>query len=254
MDYSIIIPAFNEERWLPRTLKSLAAAIPSLPGAGEVIVVDNNSTDRTASVAASHGARVIFEPVNQISRARNTGARAALGRSLIFLDADTTAPAALLREALLALQSGRVAGGGAALIMDRPTGPGGALLVTIWNRLSARLKLAAGSFIYCRRDAFKEIGGFSERVYAGEEIFFSMALKRWAAQRGMAFRVLTSHPVVTSARKFRWFGEMRLLGAALLFLLFPAAIRSRALCGIWYKRPDDSSPRLNPAPHPPPAG
>ena len=41
----------------------------------EVVVCDNNSTDRTAEIARAAGARVVFEPFNQIARARNTGAR-----------------------------------------------------------------------------------------------------------------------------------------------------------------------------------
>jgi glycosyltransferase involved in cell wall biosynthesis len=81
VDYSIVIPAFNEEEFLPATLAAVRAAMAAQTGAcGELIVVDNNSTDRTAAVARSLGAQVVFEPVNQISRARNCGAAAALGR------------------------------------------------------------------------------------------------------------------------------------------------------------------------------
>lgn len=237
MDYSIIIPAFNEERWLPATLKNLLSIMPDLPGEGEVIVVDNNSTDRTAEIAHRMGARVVSEAVNQISRARNAGARAAKGRFLIFIDADTIAPRALIENALRALRSGHALGGGSTLVMDRPLRWPGRLIISAWNRVSTLFQLAAGSFVYCRRDAFDAVGGFSEEVYAGEEIFLSAALKRWGARHGFKFRVLDSDPVVTSARKLDWFGEIRLLGAALLFLFFPAAIRSRALCGIWYQRP-----------------
>jgi len=82
--YSIIIPAYNEEDWLSRTLSALDEAMGTLSLRGEVIVVDNNSSDRTPQIARQHNARVVFEPVNQISRARNTGARAAKGRYFIF--------------------------------------------------------------------------------------------------------------------------------------------------------------------------
>jgi len=75
-DYSIIIPAYNEEALLPRTLRSLRRAMERLPEyEGEVIVTDNASTDRTAGVAAAHRARVVHEPHRQIARARNAGAR-----------------------------------------------------------------------------------------------------------------------------------------------------------------------------------
>ncbi len=241
MDYSIIIPAFNEERWLSSTLRNLNETMGHLPGRGEVIVVDNNSTDRTSEIARRMGARLVFEPVNQISRARNAGALAASGKHLFFIDADTIAPRALLENALRALRTGRALGGGSTLVMDRPLGFVGRMGIFAWNTLSKMLRLAAGSFIFCRRDAFDDVGGFSEKVFAGEEIFFSLALKRWGKAHGLKFRILSSDPVITSARKLDWFGEFRLFSAAVLFLLFPAAIQNRDLCGIWYKRPKNSA-------------
>ena len=86
---SIVVPAFNEERLLPGTLDSINAAAQAFDAAGgwELIVCDNNSTDRTAEIARAAGARVVFEPHNQISRARNTGAAAATGEWLLFVDA-----------------------------------------------------------------------------------------------------------------------------------------------------------------------
>ena len=75
--YSVIIPAYNEEKWLPKTLAALSKAMAEIDCPGEIIVVDNNSSDHTAEVARQSGAIVFFERVNQISRARNTGANAA---------------------------------------------------------------------------------------------------------------------------------------------------------------------------------
>ena len=87
IDYSIIIPAYKEEEYLPDTLESLKAAMDHLSGLrGEVIVTDNNSTDRTAVVAQKYGARVVFEEHRQISKARNTGAKNALGKYFIFIE------------------------------------------------------------------------------------------------------------------------------------------------------------------------
>ncbi len=237
MDYSIIIPAFNEEKLLPETLRDLRESMRDLPGTGQLIVVDNNSTDRTAEIARKHGAEVVQEPVNQISRARNTGARASLGRYLIFIDADTRAPRALIESAIRALRTGRVCGGGAAVQMDKPLGKIGCGIVAFWNWVSSTFKLAAGSFVYCTRQGFEEIGGFSERVYAGEEIFFSQRLKKWGVEKGLQFRILSADPVITSSRKIDWFGEFRLLQTAILMVVFPAAIYKRSACSIWYTRP-----------------
>src|SRR4030065_256939 len=100
IDYSIIIPAYNEQELLPATLQSVQQAMAVQELAGEVIVVDNNSTDAPATIAAPAGARVVTEAINQISRVRNAGARAANGRYLIFLDADTVISPKLLIKAL----------------------------------------------------------------------------------------------------------------------------------------------------------
>ena len=82
MKVSVIVPAFNEERVLEASLRSVRGAMAALDRAGwqsELIVCDNNSTDRTAEIARATGADVVFEPINQISRARNTGAARATG-------------------------------------------------------------------------------------------------------------------------------------------------------------------------------
>jgi glycosyltransferase involved in cell wall biosynthesis len=100
---SVIVPAFNEERLLPATLVNLKERVPPF----ELIVCDNNSTDRTAEIARAAGATVVFEPVNQISRARNRGGAAATGEWLLFVDADSLPGRELLRETLEAIASGR---------------------------------------------------------------------------------------------------------------------------------------------------
>ena len=118
--YSIIVPAFNEELWLSRSLPAIRRAMGAVDKLGELIVVDNNSTDATARVAERHGAKVIFEPVNQISRSRNAGARLAQGAYLIFVDADTLITTDLLKAALTNLESGACCGGGALVRFENP--------------------------------------------------------------------------------------------------------------------------------------
>ena len=87
MKFSIIIPAYNEEKLLSDSLSKIKRSLNVFLERGhsvELIVCDNNSSDRTAEIAREAGAKVVFEPVNQISRARNTGAAAATGDYLIF--------------------------------------------------------------------------------------------------------------------------------------------------------------------------
>src|SRR5437773_6706124 len=74
---SIVIPAFNEERLIADTLQHIKAAAEVFRDRGwdtEIIVCDNNSKDKTAELARAAGAKVVFEPINQIARARNRGA------------------------------------------------------------------------------------------------------------------------------------------------------------------------------------
>src|SRR5947209_17655051 len=91
MKISVVVPAFNEERLLPGALSSIRAAMEGFARLGwesELTVCGNNSTDRTAEIARGAGAQVVFEPVNQIGRARNTGDAHASRDRLYFVDAD----------------------------------------------------------------------------------------------------------------------------------------------------------------------
>jgi glycosyltransferase involved in cell wall biosynthesis len=115
MNLSIIIPAFNEEKLLPATLLAIRSAATVFDEAGwnwELIVCDNNSTDRTAVIAREAGATVVFEPVNQIGRARNTGAAAAKGGWLIFVDGDSEPNAAVFRSTLAHMRNEKIMAGG----------------------------------------------------------------------------------------------------------------------------------------------
>ena len=133
-DYAVIIPAYNEADLLAATLSTTRTAMAEMPLTGELIVVDNNSTDSTAEIAEKNGAdRVVFEPHNQIARARNAGAAATDAELLIFIDADTQVPAAVVRQALDDLDSGDVIGGGAKVDVDQPVGIVVGWLVWLWN-------------------------------------------------------------------------------------------------------------------------
>jgi len=237
--YSVIIPAFNEAAFLPKTLGALSEAMKATSAAGEVIVADNNSTDQTATIARKFGAKVAFEPINQIARARNRGAMEASpdAEFLIFLDADTLLPPETLREALDALESGDCCGGGAVVQTDHPLPFLVDGLLKTWNRVAGWFGWAAGCFVFCRREGFEAIGGFDERYYASEEIWFSKQLKRWGKKRGLTFNVLSGPPVVTSDRKAGWFSTWEFLGQLGRLFFNPWAARSRRQCSMWYQRP-----------------
>lgn len=236
-DYSVIIPAYNEEVQLARTLPVIQSAMAGIGSAGELIVVDNHSSDATAEVARQHGARVVFEPVNMIAKARNAGAKVALAPRLIFVDADTTPSAELLQAALDALAEPGCVGGGAVVELDPPMGWLTTRLAGCWNLLSRVLGYPAGCFVFCRKDAFDAVDGFSEAVYASEEIWLARRLQRWGRSKRpkMRMRILFL-PIVTSSRKMD--NGPKMYGMLLLMLIFPFAVRFKGLCGYWYKRSD----------------
>ncbi len=237
MQFSLIIPAWNESAFIAQTLKTVTALLADVERhsghCGELIVVDNNSTDDTAEIASSFGATVVFEPVNQIARARNRGAEAASGDFLIFMDADTTCSENLLDHVLARLATGSVVGGGSIIAPDKPITDAAMRGIRFWNGISRTANLAAGCFVFCRRDAFDAIGGFSNKVYAGEEIFLSRALKRWGKKHGMGFEIVTIDAVVTSVRKLEWYSPLQLARQTLLILI-PGALYSKRLCRTWY--------------------
>ena len=235
--FSVIIPAYNEEKYLPAALSAVIKAIDTVPMAGEVVVVNNNSTDRTAAIAAEFGARVVFEPVNQISRSRNTGAKAARGDYLVFVDADTIVTPSLLQRALGNLNQGNCCGGGATVALPGSFDESYRLAMQVWTWMSVSLKLAAGCFVYCLKEGFEEVGGFSEKVYAGEEIWFSGGLRRWGKARRLEFKIIQSAPVITSERKLIWYSKGELFRLVLAMVLFPLASCNRRWCRMWYERP-----------------
>ncbi len=237
MKFSIIVPAFNEEKLLRDSLRSIRAAARAFDERAwdwELIVCDNNSTDRTSEIAEDEGAQVVFEPVNQISRARNCGAAAAKGEWMLFVDADSHPTFELLDDVAVEVESERCLAGGSTVCMDE----GGLALRMVnglWNSISRVMRWAAGSFIWVEAEAFRAVEGFSHELFASEELDLFNRLKRLARERGKKVVILTSHPMETSARKVKLYSVGELLG-----ILYKTVVgRGRPLkdkeaCHMWY--------------------
>ena len=237
MKISVVVPAFNEEKLIARSLETMRRATSAFTAAGwasEIIVCDNNSTDRTTEIARAAGAVVIFEPVNQISRARNRGASAANGDWLVFVDADSYPTAELFTDLLNTIQTGDCVGGGSTIALDQPRGAA-RWIIKLWNFKSRMRRWAAGSFVFCRADIFRELGGFSHEFFITEEIYFSQRLKRRARELGKSVVILHQHPLLTSARKVDLYSTGEHLRFILLMITrLGRPIRDRSACGIWY--------------------
>lgn len=237
LQISIVIPAFNEERLLAQTLAEINRARTAFTTAGftsELIVCDNNSTDRTAEIARANGATVVFEPINQIGRARNRGAAAASGDWLLFIDADSHPSPELFADVAEQIHSGKCLAGGCVI---RLAGNHrlAQLLTGCWNWVSRRRRLLAGSFIFVETAAFRKIAGFDPKLFTGEELDLSLRLRPLARETGRQIVILSQHPLLTSDRKVRLYSSRELLGFMLRAALRPKRImQDKAACYAWY--------------------
>ena len=234
---SIIIPAYNEERLITHCLESIDTALAAKRQFGfrsEIIVVDNNSTDRTAELASQAGARVCFEPINQIARARNAGASMANGEWFMFIDADSFMNPGLLSEIVALIGSGTAIGCGSTMQMQGL--PHWArFTLWLWSRVSIMCRWAAGSLLVCRADAFRDIGGFNEALYVTEEIDLSRRIKKWARRHGLKFVILTTHPLETSSRKMSLYSGKEIARQFFRLGLRPRrAPYDKQQLGLWY--------------------
>lgn len=237
MHLSIIIPAFNEERLITHCLDSVAASLAANQKPGfthEVIVVDNNSTDKTAELATQAGAKVVFEPINQIGRARNAGAAAATGDWLLFVDADSLLNPGMVADILQMIETGKYVGCGS--IMHMPNCPWwGTAILQFWSVISVTFSWASGALVVCRADAFREVGGFNQELFAADEIDLSHLLKKWGRKHGLKFTILTRHPLETSARKLQLYTGREIAAQSLKLLLSPRrALQDKKKLPFWY--------------------
>ena len=238
MRVSVVLPAFNEEKLLPAALAAVREAASAFTSRGwewECVVCDNNSTDGTAAVARAAGATVVFEPVNQIGRARDAGARAATGDWLVFIDADSTPSSALFASIADRIASDRALGGGSTVELEPGTPCYARFVCGLWNLCSRLAGWAAGSCVWVEAEAFRAAGGFGTEYYAGEEVFLSRRLKTLARRSGRRFVILSDHPLRTSSRKLKLY-TLTEAGRFFFRMLFTAgrAAKRPDACHLWY--------------------
>jgi len=209
---SLIIPAYNEQDYLPACLDAVMAHIAGK--AIEVIVVDNNSTDRTKEVVAQYPAvTYVFEPEKGITRARQCGYRAAKGEILAYVDADTRPPAGWIdqiweqfgADAQLACLSGPYSFYDLSGIRNKVS-TGWFVLAQPMYKMTGYM-MVGGNFAI-RRSVLDAMGGFDSTIeFYGEDV----DIGKRASQHG---RVLFSRHFVmpTSARRMKHQGFARTAG------------------------------------------
>lgn len=237
MHLSIVIPAFNEEQLILECLNSIRESVHAHRKPGfthEVIVVDNNSTDKTAELATQADAQVVFEPINQIGRARNAGAAVATGDWLLFVDADSLLNPGMIADILQMIESNKYVGCGS--IMHMPDLPWwGNTVIQLWTVFSVTFRWASGALIVCRADAFREVGGFNQELFAADEIDLSQLLKKWGRKRRLKFTILTRHPLITSPRKIKLYTGREITGQIFSLMFSPhKTLQDKKKLPIWY--------------------
>jgi len=169
---SVIVPAHNEENFIAQCLSSLENQ--NYPKRNfEIIVVNNNSTDKTLEIAQNFDVIIVNQKDGPVGAVRNAGAKAAQGECLAFIDADCIAPPDWLALGVEALSSDNaVYGGGAELkssahwiekawLLESKTPP----------------KELLGCCIFIKKKDFVHVGGFDDQVTSGEDTKLSLSLK-----------------------------------------------------------------------------
>lgn len=231
--FSIVIPAYNEEAYLPETIAAIRRAERELGQPVEIIVADNMSTDGTKVVAESLGAKVVPVGIRCISAVRNRAAMVATGKYLVFQDADNRISPDLLVEIKRVMDTGNYVGGGLVNARyDRDSL--GLRLIHGLVKFSVRLTKVSMFLFYTTPGHFAAIGGFDENLYATEDHDFAIRLLRHAQQCGLQYMNLRKGELVMSSRKFDEYGDWSVLRHPIMFLR--ACLNDpKVTYELWYK-------------------
>jgi cellulose synthase/poly-beta-1,6-N-acetylglucosamine synthase-like glycosyltransferase len=194
---SVVVPAYNEEKWIGRCLAALKKQ--TFPKSDyEIIVVDNNSTDQTAQIAEKAGVKVIFEKKQGNVFALRKGCSQARGEIIAMTDADTLVPRDWLKKIYQAYQESPqvVCVGGRAVF--RPRNWLSIINEPVWNLGGLIFKNCPGFNLSIKKDIYQKIGGFRKEVnFDGD---FDLCLR--VRKKGKIV-FLWDNPVISSSRHFQ---------------------------------------------------
>jgi glycosyltransferase involved in cell wall biosynthesis len=217
--FSLIIPAYNEEAYLPALLDSVARARGRYAGGPdniEVVVVDNESTDSTGDLARLSGCRVVREDKRVIAAVRNTGARNARGHVFVFIDADNIMHPDTFNAIDQSLATGKVVAGASGVKMQRMSFAI-ALTYALMVPLVWLTRMDTG-VVFCRREDFEAIGGYNEDRLFAEDVQLLWELMLLGRKRGQKLCRIRSIKAIYSTRKFDRHGDWHWLHLMLRFL------------------------------------
>lgn len=223
---SVIVPANNEEQYIQSCIDSIRNT--GWPAERlEIIVVDNNSHDRTAALAAASGARVVSKSSGRIGAIRNAGLAQARGEYVAYVDGDCTVASTWLRTSIAAMQADATIGaiGGPCLAPITGTWVERCLASASvrWQGMRIVESLATSSFI-SRRQLLQDLGGFNEELRSGEDSEISSRIRA----RGLSLCVHADCSVVhygypqsllSVLKKQLWHGSNQLEASSKLSLM-----------------------------------
>jgi glycosyltransferase involved in cell wall biosynthesis len=216
--FTIVIPTWNEEGWLPALLNRLRA----MKRVAHVVVADSRSDDRTRDIAFAEGAQVVDGGTP--GRGRNRGAEASCAEYIVFADADV-----VFTSKALDLVAAHLEGDSNVVAVHFPLRPLGAtwfprfcykaMDAYFWMLSQFGIAQGVGTFLAVRRSAFVESGGFDEGLAAGEDADFLRRLGRLGVVRydrtivvgTSPRRFLTEHAFLFALKTVLW-AALRLLG------------------------------------------
>lgn len=205
MHVSVVIPAYNEEKYLGRALDSLTRQDTKLPF--EVIVVDNNSTDKTAAVAQKFASRLNLKVIKETrpgrGAARAAGFAHARGEMILSTDADSEVPPDWIERLTNILISEAKVVTGPCSFSDI-TGWKGKFLNWFQPVFMRAYRLIFGKYVLCgfnfgiRRQAYLKSGGFNKDFNAIEDLDLSNRVSRFTE-----IGYLPDNRVSASGRRFK---------------------------------------------------
>ncbi len=209
MDMSVIIPTYNEEKYIETCLKSLECQ--EFGGNYEVIVSDGSSTDATVEIAARHADRVVVERKDTIAYGRQAGAHAARYPVLAFMDADTYIPPDWLINLAASLEDHRVVGvHGNILPLDgnRFETDFCKYVLPPYSQFMVQINKPSvpGSNFAVKRKAFNKVKGFNTKLVTAEDVDLCNRVKKLGR-----FVYNNDAVVYVSTRRVREWGYLKML-------------------------------------------
>src|SRR6184192_4426013 len=217
MQFSIIVPVYNEAPLIRRFLQQLRERTPD----AEIIVADGKSSDGTADLAAGLCDQLVVSEPNRAAQ-MNVGARASTGDVLWFVHVDVEVPQECLSEIARILAERSVAGG--FFRIQLPPNPLYRLTDSFAHYAGILLRMRCGDHgIFCRRQLFEDLGGFPETPIMEDVEFFRMLHRRGRVAH-------TRKRLVVSPRRYEEVGMLRLtLAYGLIATLYAGGVQLRVL-------------------------